>query len=241
MAVCLILVAFSSIDLLSQNDPGPRPGSAAAGSFYRGLNSNEQAFFNQAQRIFQEIDSVSGSIAGEEGTGLGPAFNGNSCAQCHAQPAVGGSSPGLMSPQNSVPNPQVQLATLHGATNSVPSFITPDGPVREARFIRNPNGSLDGGVHDLYTIAGRTDAVGCTLGAARLCRCTSGQQRDLPHPHSVCLDWVWWKLRQTQLCSRISLPRNPPGLPSRLAAHSIPAEMTERSRDLAGRRRTSRC
>jgi CxxC motif-containing protein (DUF1111 family) len=31
--------------------------------------------------------------------------------------------------------------------------------VREARFVRNP----DGGVHNLFSIAGRKDAVGCTL------------------------------------------------------------------------------
>jgi CxxC motif-containing protein (DUF1111 family) len=110
-----------------------------------------------------EVDSVSGSVPGEEASGLGPTFNGNSCAQCHSQPAIGGSSPGLNSPQNPVPNPQVALATLNGATNTVPSFITPDGPVREARFLRNPDGSHDGGVHGLYTIAGRTDAQGCTL------------------------------------------------------------------------------
>jgi CxxC motif-containing protein (DUF1111 family) len=35
--------------------------------------------------------------------------------------------------------------------------------VREVRFIRNPDGTPDGGVHGLYTIAGRTDAVGCGL------------------------------------------------------------------------------
>ena len=128
------------------------------------LNTNEQNFFNQAQLRFQEIDSVSGNIPGEAGVGLGPTFNGNSCAQCHAQPTIGGSSPGLTSPQNSIQNPQVALATLDGATNSVPSFITANGPVREARFVKNANGSLDGGVHGLYTIAGRSDAVGCTLG-----------------------------------------------------------------------------
>ena len=55
------------------------------------------------------------------------------------------------------------LATLDGATNTVPSFITADGPVREARFIKTSTGALDGGVHGLYTIAGRSDAVGCTL------------------------------------------------------------------------------
>jgi CxxC motif-containing protein (DUF1111 family) len=161
--VCLGLAAIAILPLHGQNDPGPRPGPAAAGSFYPTLNSNEQAFFNQAQLRFQEVDSVSGGIAGEPGVGLGPTFNGNSCAQCHAQPTIGGASPGVSSPQNSIQNPQVALAILDGATNSVPSFIAANGPVREARFIRSANGTLDGGVHDLYTIAGRSDAVGCTL------------------------------------------------------------------------------
>jgi len=67
---------------------------------------------------------------------------------CHALPTIGGSSPGLASPQNPVMNPQVALAGLDDATNVVPSFITADGPVREARFVRNADGSLDGGVHD---------------------------------------------------------------------------------------------
>jgi CxxC motif-containing protein (DUF1111 family) len=104
-----------------------------------------------------------GSIAGEDGSGLGPSFNGNSCAPCHAEPAIGGSSPGVTSPQNPIQNPQVLLATLDGATNSVPAFITGNGPMREARFIKNPNGTLHGGVHGLYTIAGRSDATGCDL------------------------------------------------------------------------------
>jgi CxxC motif-containing protein (DUF1111 family) len=160
----LALLSIATPELQSQNDPGPRSGPAAAGSFYPTLSANEQNFFNQAQLRFQEINSVLGLIAGEDSAGLGPAFNGNSCAQCHAQPAIGGSSPGLTSPQNPVPNPQVALATLDGATNVVPSFITATGSVREARFVKNANGTLDGGVHDLYTIAGRSDAVGCTLG-----------------------------------------------------------------------------
>jgi CxxC motif-containing protein (DUF1111 family) len=157
------LAAISISPLHAQNDPGPRPGPAGAGSFYPTLNSNEQGFFNQAQLRFQEVDSVSGALPGETGSGLGPTFNGNSCAQCHAQPAIGGSGPGLSSPQNPIANPQVALASLDGATNSVPSFITASGPVREARFIKTSSGTADGGVHDLYTIAGRSDATGCTL------------------------------------------------------------------------------
>lgn len=45
----------------------------------------------------------------------------------------------------------------------MPAFITPNGPVREARFIQNSNRTPDGGVHGLYTIAGRVDATGCNL------------------------------------------------------------------------------
>ena len=141
--------------VLAQHDPGPRAGAAGAGGPLSGLSPDLQAFFNDALVDFMEVDSVSGSISGEGGSGLGPTFNGNSCAQCHAHPAVGGSSPAT--------NPQVALANLDGAQNTVPSFITSEGPVREARFIRNSDGTPDGGVHGLYTIAGRTDAEGCTL------------------------------------------------------------------------------
>jgi CxxC motif-containing protein (DUF1111 family) len=45
----------------------------------------------------------------------------------------------------------------------VPWFITPNGPVREVRFKRNPNGTNDGGVHDLFVITGRSDAAGCNI------------------------------------------------------------------------------
>src|SRR5579862_1022253 len=148
-----VLYAAFAVVCWAQSDPGPRPGATAAGGPYPTLGAQEQAVFTAAQGVFDEVDSVSGTI--ESGSGLGPTFNANSCAACHAQPAVGGTSPAV--------NPQIALATLHGATNTVPSFITANGPVREARFVLNPDGSLDGGVHGLYTIAGRTDAPGCTL------------------------------------------------------------------------------
>jgi CxxC motif-containing protein (DUF1111 family) len=165
VSVCLLALSFSQLAYAQARDPGPRAGAAGAGGFFSTLNANEQLFFTQALARFQEVDSVSGNI--EAGVGLGPTFNGNSCAMCHAQPAVGGSSPGQNSPQHPVPNPQVALATLDGATNTVPSFITANGPVREARFVAidgtNLYSPLDGSVHDLYTIQGRTDAPGCVL------------------------------------------------------------------------------
>jgi CxxC motif-containing protein (DUF1111 family) len=161
---CLAFMLMAGIGI-AQSDPGPRKGAAGAGGFFPGLGAGEQAEFTHALGVFKEVNSVSGTLPGEESTGLGPTFNGNSCAMCHAQPDIGGTSPGSKSPQNSVPNPQVALATLHNATNKVPSFIHADGPVREARFLStgSSNSALDGGVHGLYTIAGRTDAPGCTL------------------------------------------------------------------------------
>ncbi len=165
--VCLgLFMTISAGRVQAQQDPGPRGGQSAAGSFYPTLGTNEQSSFAEALKTFMEVDSVSGTMKGEDGSGLGPTFNGNGCAQCHAQPAIGGSSPGLKSPQKPIPNPQVGLATLDGATNSVPSFITPDGPVREARFVYTitQRGAVpDGGVHGLYTITGRTDSNGCSL------------------------------------------------------------------------------
>jgi CxxC motif-containing protein (DUF1111 family) len=164
---CLALAAAGAILATAQTDPGPRGGPAAAGSFYPSLNATEQASFKNALSTFKEVDSVTGTVPGQSGSGLGPTFNGNSCAQCHAQPAAGGSSPGLASKQNPIPNPQVALATMNGAQNTVPSFITANGPVREARFVStdptNASAPLDGGVHGLYTIRGRTDAPGCNL------------------------------------------------------------------------------
>jgi len=164
LTLCLTVVLCTGI-LQAQHDPGPRGGPKGAGGGFPTLNADEKVMFATALNTFNEVQSVSGTI--ENGNGLGPTFNGNSCAQCHAEPEVGGTSPGFTSKINPRPNPQVALATLDGATNTVPSFVNANGPVREARFIStnpaNPFAALDGGVHGLYTIAGRSDAPGCTL------------------------------------------------------------------------------
>jgi CxxC motif-containing protein (DUF1111 family) len=130
-------------------DPGLRGGAPGAGGPLPGLSQDQLNFFTAAQAVFNQVDAV--PFPG----GLGPVFNLNSCGGCHAQPAAGGVGP--------LPNPQIAVATLMGATNTIPTFITSNGPVREARFIRNPDGTPDGGVHDLFTIAGRSDAPNCHL------------------------------------------------------------------------------
>jgi CxxC motif-containing protein (DUF1111 family) len=125
-------------------DPGVRPGSAGAGDSLPGLTAGQRNLFQAGLDDFQEADTV--------GTGLGPRFNLDSCAGCHSQPALGGTSPAL--------NPQVKVATDYGARNTVPYFVLPNGPVREARYKYNPDGTRDGGVHALFVISGRKDVTG---------------------------------------------------------------------------------
>src|SRR6267143_1504780 len=128
-------------------DPGVRGGAPGAGGAIAGLTATEAAFFTASRDTFQEVDNVA--------SGLGPRMNLDQCSGCHTQPAVGGTSPFV--------NPQVAFAHKDGGTDFVPSIIQANGPVREARFVRNPDGTADGGVHALFTITGRTGATGCTL------------------------------------------------------------------------------
>jgi len=131
-------------------DPGVRGGPAGAGAPLNGLTADETAFFKDGQARFGEIEVVQGG----SNNGLGSRFNSNQCLSCHSQPNMGGSSPAK--------NPLPDVAHLEGAKNTVPWFIAPNGPVREARF-KKSNGVADGGVHDLFVITGRRDAPGCNI------------------------------------------------------------------------------
>ena len=158
VSVLVFSLALGAAMLLAQIDPGVRGGVPGAGGQITGLTVKEGKFSDAGLDAFTEVQSVQGTIAGTE-QGLGPRFNLDSCGGCHSQPAIGGTSPAT--------NPQVAVATKNGATNTVPSFfIFINGPVREARFkYANPptNTIRDGGVHDLFTITGRTDAPGCNI------------------------------------------------------------------------------
>src|SRR5438128_2685974 len=61
------------------SDPGPRPGPAGAGLPLKDLSGGLLAAFNEGLDVFKEVDGVA--------EGLGPRFNADSCAACHAQPA----------------------------------------------------------------------------------------------------------------------------------------------------------
>jgi CxxC motif-containing protein (DUF1111 family) len=138
--------AAAAIDLRAQ-DPGVRAGTPAAGDPIAGLSDAELEYFLIGKDDFVESDGVS--------DGLGPRMNLDSCGGCHAQPSTGGSSPAV--------NPQVAFATKYGGQDAIPPFVTENGPVREARFVMNADGTRDGGVHALFTINGRSGATACGL------------------------------------------------------------------------------
>src|SRR3989442_3956768 len=147
-AAMLLLVPVSGY---AQVDPGIRGGPPGAGqAFASGLTAGDLSFFNDpGLSQFTQVEAVA--------DGLGPRFNLDSCAGCHIFPAVGGSSP----PTN---NPQVVRAPTMAPGSTVPSFLNINGPVREVRFVRNPDGTPDGGVHDIFTIVGRSDNPnGCAI------------------------------------------------------------------------------
>ncbi len=154
----LLLAVLGTVGVATQpaKDPGVRGGPAGAGGPIPGLPPRQRdILFPFLTDEFTQLHSIAGTIPGETGNGLGPGYNALGCATCHAFPAVGGSSPFV--------NPQVEQATIDGATNTVPSFITLEGPVREVRFKLHADGTPDGQVHNLYSIQGRSDAPGCTF------------------------------------------------------------------------------
>jgi hypothetical protein len=126
---------------MTPHDPGVRGGPAGAGGPVSGLDNRSTEFFEAGLGVFEENEGVA--------DGLGPRFNLDRCSGCHAQPATGGTSPSI--------NPQIAAAAANGARNSIPSFVSLTGPVREARFL------TDGQVHDLFVITGRSDAPGCSI------------------------------------------------------------------------------
>ena len=167
---CLVALLFPG-RALAQTDPGVRPGAIngqpAATQMnplpLSSVNSTDGSlqFFQNGLSRFQEVEVVKGGT----NNGLGPRFNFNQCSGCHAQPAIGGTG--------AASNPQFQVIAngiVSGSTNTIPSFITANGPTREARFpfFFNSNGSPNtnapnGGVEDLFTVSGRSDAGSCSL------------------------------------------------------------------------------
>src|SRR5580698_7671935 len=166
----LLAVSFATVTLgqHSPQDPGVRGGGVNSGQPLSSISQTPGApdFFANGLLRFQEVESVQGGT----NNGLGPRFNSNQCSSCHSQPAIGGTSPSATVFPFVGPNPETLVYSLDGAENTLPSFIAPNGPVREARFkfFLNANATSlsstpDGGVHDLFVISGRNDAGNCNI------------------------------------------------------------------------------
>ena len=158
-AVVMSLLSWATLSAAANaaaTDPGLRPASTTDtfGNPVTGLTTDQTTLFFNGQASFKENEQIT--------DGLGPRFNLDSCVGCHAFPTHGGSSPAV--------NPQVALATAFGANNTVPTFLSTNGPIREARFKFTSNGTRDGGVHSLFVISGRVDASGSAAG------CTAVQE-----------------------------------------------------------------
>jgi CxxC motif-containing protein (DUF1111 family) len=149
LALCVPSFAFGAD--LEPKDPGVRTQASTTGAPISGLTPGQAAAFQTGTDDFSQLETLS--------NGLGPRYNLDSCGGCHAQPALGGTSPAT--------NPEFTVGTAYGAKNRLPFFVTPNGPVREARFKYHADGTRDGGVHNLFTISGRkdgsADATGCTI------------------------------------------------------------------------------
>lgn len=152
LLICL-LVAVARVPGISATTSEEH---AAIGSMLPHLTGAERELYHAGAEAFGRRISVQGdAYVPDSEIGLGPQFNGDSCAMCHAFPVLGGSSPRS--------NPQLESAKREGATNTIPAFVQQNGPIRQARLLRDTEGRLDGSVHPLFTIAGRRDASGCEI------------------------------------------------------------------------------
>jgi CxxC motif-containing protein (DUF1111 family) len=186
-----VLALLSPGLTFAQKDPGIRPAAgdingqtgltATTPAPLPSVNSGDGSlqFFQNAQGRFTDIEAVNNGTSNN--VGLGPRFNFNSCSGCHIQPAVGGSGPAV--------NPQFLAFSngIAGTTNTIPDFVTANGPTREVRFpyflSSSPNThergggrggfnqqlSPNGGVEDIFTVSGRPDVP-------------SGMCKSLPQP-----------------------------------------------------------
>jgi CxxC motif-containing protein (DUF1111 family) len=160
VAVSTLALLFLAGIAFAQTDPGVQSGNRGTGATIITSDPNGfLPFFTDGQGRFQELENVSNAA----NVGLGPRFNSNQCSSCHTQPAIGGSGAAV--------NPQFGFAGSPVAPkDSTPYFITASGPTREARFpfFFNANGTVNtsapnGGVEDLFTVSGRSDAGSCSL------------------------------------------------------------------------------
>jgi CxxC motif-containing protein (DUF1111 family) len=127
------------IDQPPSNNP-PQPAAAGAGQLIANPGSLA-GLWGQGLTVFSTTATVLIDNEVPTITGLGPSFNALSCFACHAEPAVGGASPGVVTVNGNTErttlgpndfvfngvqqNPEFIAASTDGATNTLPCFIVP--------------------------------------------------------------------------------------------------------------------
>ena len=107
------------------SDPGLRGGAPGAGWPLDGLTDDEAEMFVVGRADFSEKAGIA--------AGVGPRFNFVGCAGCHAQPAIGGTSPAV--------NPLFRVTEELGFTGNVmPQFIARRQCPHPLRDHRAPGG-----------------------------------------------------------------------------------------------------
>ena len=119
LSAFLLVVSGIGLSQGPAKDPGVRGGPPSAGTSFGGLSTGLTQLFQAGAAKFAKTDTVAGD-------GLGPRMNLNSCAGCHAQPTMGGSSAKI--------NPQFAFVT-------VPIMVPTDCPLSLRKMGRR--GRLD--------------------------------------------------------------------------------------------------
>jgi CxxC motif-containing protein (DUF1111 family) len=97
------------------------PNTTAAGDALPGLTASQRTAFTNGRGEFTDVETVN--------DGLGPVYNGRSCAECHTDGAVGGGSPRTVTRFGTVTNGVFDPLTQFG------------GSLIEVRGINNADGS----------------------------------------------------------------------------------------------------
>lgn len=158
--VLTLAVLFFAGVASTQSDPGVQTHGRGTGATLIDPKNDPNgfyAFFQDGLTRFQNVRHVSDPL---HHPGLGPRFNSDNCNSCHVAPASGGTG--------ALINPQFLFTGGIALGNTIPSFITQNGPTLVARFpfFFNPDGTVNtnapnGGVEALFTVTGRLDKGTC--------------------------------------------------------------------------------
>lgn len=120
MAAASLLLLLAAWHSKAQQGPPPEQTTTVLGQSLPGLTADQQTAFESGLKSFSKVEV--------RADGLGPVFNGTSCAECHKAGAIGGAGLDLTI---------ARVTRIGGIRNGVYSDLTElGGPVLQARSLR---------------------------------------------------------------------------------------------------------